>query len=226
LIRANWDRGVSSIANIISRCCSCGDLYTADAANWKIRRNRMVCLACAEELEESIEEEAVIDNMEEFLNERDLKTQNFDYLSIYEKQLIVGELSEKYVYEYERRKLKGTKYFGAIDASKAKDTQNGYDILSYTATGEEIRIEVKGTCNRDFKEFYISRNEVNCAKKFLQENQKYHIYCVSNILSDDLAEIKLGCIRNLFDEKNCEMTIENWKVNVKKPEINLSDIYI
>ncbi|MCT4632900.1 MAG: DUF3883 domain-containing protein [Firmicutes bacterium] len=197
------------------KCCNCGDSYTADSSNWKVKKNRIVCLYCAENLYEPINEENIIDDMESFLNDRELKTKNYDYLSIYEKKLIVGELSEKFVYEYERQKLKGTKYYELVDPSKAKNPQNGYDILSYNSDGEKIRIEVKGTISKDIKEFYISQNEVKCAKKFLNDNQKYYIYCVSNIFANNLSEIKLGCIKNLFDKNNYYLTVENWRVNIK-----------
>lgn len=69
---------------------------------------------------------------------------------------LIGDIGEKYVYEREVRKLIAVNredLAECVNADIAKDHNNGYDILSYTETGEELHIEVlEATMRKLFKQ--------------------------------------------------------------------------
>lgn len=114
---------------------------------------------------------------------------------------IVGFLGEKYILEYERKKLSklGIKNEVVLISSTNEDT--GYDILSYDENGNKILIEVKSTSASKESEngFWLSQNEYK--KGFDHINWKiYRVYEVDTtphhiVLGNIVNETKPGwCI--------------------------------
>ena len=113
---------------------------------------------------------------------------NFDEWNKYMK--LIGDLGEKYVYEREVRKLieaKREDLAECVNADIAKDNTNGYDILSYTEKGEELRIEVKATPGTLDTPFYISKNEWDKANEFREQGKLYELHRVYNVGKDSIA---------------------------------------
>ena len=93
----------------------------------------------------------------------------------------LGRCGEKWVMECERRKL--------TDAGKTELAERvlwvsrdlgdgyGYDIASFTRSGEPIIIEVKTTNGASTRPFYISEAELKVADK---EGERYRLYRVFN----------------------------------------------
>lgn len=103
---------------------------------------------------------------------------------------LIGDLGEKYVYEREIKKLLDADkpdLAELVDADKAKDHNNGYDILSYTVDGEELHIEVKSTPGPVDTPFYISQNELNKAGTFTDKSGLYEIHRVYNVGKDNIS---------------------------------------
>ena len=123
----------------------------------------------------------------------------------------IGKLGEAFVYEYECKKLIGTKYINMIDEKKALDYKNGYDILSYTREGDPLHIEVKCTVGTDHI-FYLSNNELKTAKRMKAEGLTYVVYFVQGIMSNSPSITKIEDVSN-----NNEYVFEemNWKVSKK-----------
>lgn len=84
-----------------------------------------------------------------------------DYAQLEELRKRIGDIGEQYVFEREKARLQkaNSKYADFVDATPAKDPQNGYDILSYTEDGVPIHIEVKSTLGDLYTPFYITANE-------------------------------------------------------------------
>lgn len=103
---------------------------------------------------------------------------------------LIGDLGEKYVYEREVKKLIAAKredLAECVNADIAKDHNNGYDILSYTETGEELHIEVKSTPGTLDIPFYISKNEWDRAMEFKEQGKLYELHRVYNVGKDNIA---------------------------------------
>ncbi len=52
----------------------------------------------------------------------------------------------------------------------------GYDVRSYTETGEQMNIEVKTTCSDENTAFYISSNEVACSGRDAEIFYLYRLF--------------------------------------------------
>lgn len=104
---------------------------------------------------------------------------------------MIGELGEKYVYEHERKRLFeiNSDYADMVDSTPANDSQNGFDILSYTETGNKKFIEVKTTTNTENVPFYMSAHELATAKKLWQSGANYQIHRIYNIMDEDDSKI-------------------------------------
>ncbi len=131
-----------------------------------------------------------------------------DFLKLHELQIQIGKLGEAFVYEYECEKLKNIEYKDSIDATKALDPKNGYDILSYTEEGIPLHIEVKATSGKE-DTFYISSNEYKVAKSMREKNLKYVVYFVKEIMSNNPVMTKIWDITNNNDYKFVETS---WQV--------------
>ena len=90
-----------------------------------------------------------------------------------------GDLGEQFVLELERKRLAGTPYANLVNANYSEDLQAGFDILSFTESGQPIHIEVKSTrrCNID-EPFFMSLNEKRFAEHCRDKGLDYRLYRV------------------------------------------------
>jgi hypothetical protein len=86
----------------------------------------------------------------------------------------------------------------------------GYDILSYTTTGDIKYIEVKTTTSGDDSSFYMSSNEVSFAN---QHRINYYLYRVYNF--DQLHNTGKFFVINGNDLKDYRLTPINYRVDLK-----------
>lgn len=102
-----------------------------------------------------------------------------------EKQRInkrIGDLGEELVFEYEREKLKRLSITKEpLYVAHTDDTQ-GFDILSFDQSEEEIYIEVKTTTKSHEAEFFITATEL---KKSIEVGEKYRLYRVYDFNEED-----------------------------------------
>jgi hypothetical protein len=95
----------------------------------------------------------------------------------------IGELGEQYIFEKELNHLISQ---GKINQNKEvihvslKNDSEGYDIVSFTDTGERKYIEVKTTTGNEFEPFYLSNSEMEAMKRL----NNYWIYRVYNFNVD------------------------------------------
>lgn len=191
-------------------CPICGEQYFSFGENWKLVNGKIVCSLCAERLIEKDVKKNVIsewDAKDIELITADEKEKITHYVSSYDKLKdklkipcdfdewnkyikLIGDLGEKYVYEREVRKLieaKREDLAECVNADIAKDHNNGYDILSYTETGEELHIEVKATPGSLDTPFYISKKEWDRANEFKEQGKLYELHRVYNVGKDNIA---------------------------------------
>ncbi len=92
-----------------------------------------------------------------------------------------GNEGERWVYEWERQKLAGTKYYRMVDLSPSENIKAGYDIRSCDPDGVPIFIEVKTTADEMEKEFYMSSFERRKAIEFLEKGLRYEVHRVFHL---------------------------------------------
>jgi len=204
-------------------CPVCGEQYLSFGENWKTINGKIVCSVCAEHLRENDVKKNIIselDTEEIELISIDEKEKISHSISSYDKlkkklkapcdfetwnkyMKLIGDLGEKYVYEREIKKLLDADkpdLAELVDADKAMDHNNGYDILSYTVDGEELHIEVKSTPGPLDTSFYISQNELNKAKLFTDKGGLYEIHRVYNVGKDNISVKVYTDINSLVKE--------------------------
>jgi len=100
-----------------------------------------------------------------------------DYLKRESENRSLGAAGEQFVLSYERARLvaAGQERLAARieHVSEVRGDGDGFDILSYEASGEERLIEVKTTKYGAQTPFFVSRNEVQVSE---QEAHQYHLY--------------------------------------------------
>ena len=106
-----------------------------------------------------------------------------NYIELEKRRQEIGEKGEQYVYEQEvfRLKKSGSEYANKVSRKPSKDPKNGYDIDSFTETGEKIYIEVKSTAGSVDEPFYMTANEREKAKQIKENGGIYQIHRVYNI---------------------------------------------
>lgn len=143
-----------------------------------------------------------LDNFKESENE-------VDYLEIHRKQMEVGDLAEKIVYESEINFLKQdfphlAKEVRIVSSNPAI----GCDIVSFEIDGTQKQIEVKAiSLDKNKKSFIITRNELLKSKTF----KNYYVYCVSDLYSEN-PEIRRIKKPNFEDSETFLMEPINFKI--------------
>jgi hypothetical protein len=128
-----------------------------------------------------------------------------------EKQQIYGEEAEKFVMEFEKKRL-GDKQ---IDWVAQYIVNEGYDIASYNEENDEEYnrfIEVK-SYDGITPYFFWSRNEFNVAK---QKSEKYWVYLVNRteMNNEDYEPImKQNPIESILNNENWNEQIEKYKIS-------------
>lgn len=129
-----------------------------------------------------------------------------ELLKMQEKQRTLGEIAEKFVMQYEQKRISSLdKVFWIAPI----DTGRGYDILSYEDSNcmNERFIEVKSHTNEKKIGFYWSENEIKIAK---ENPEQYCIYLVDRSKIESpiyKPEIIKDPYRVFFTENN------NWNKN-------------
>lgn len=214
------------------RCSLCGESYLNNASNWVSINNKLVCLKCAEKLKKNfnyeineiknieiktdkIENNIAISSIIYTFDELRSKFFNkkIDYLKLHEFQIEMGKLGEAYVYDFEREKLKKTKYLELVDNTPAKDGSNGFDILSYDLEGNKLYIEVKTEAGLNDNDFYMSENEINTGKELIRNGEKYIVYRVHNVLAENKKDIKIEIVEDIFNNSEYNFKECLWKVS-------------
>ena len=105
------------------------------------------------------------------------------YIELEKRRQEIGEKGEQFVYEQEVSRLKkvGSEYVNKVSRNPSKDPKNGYDIDSFTETGQKIYIEVKSTMGSVEEPFYMTANEREKARQIKENGGIYQIHRVYNI---------------------------------------------
>lgn len=128
-----------------------------------------------------------------------------------------GIIAEDFVLQKERERLINGGQRQLAKLVKKISDQNvaaGYDISSFNGIGSSFIpdrfIEVKGTSNNNLT-FYISKNEVEIAKKLQNE---YWIYCVLNVTNSKArrTEIINNPYKIIFKEKKLTAEPVLWRI--------------
>ena len=112
---------------------------------------------------------------------------------------------ERWVFEYEKEKLIGTKYAKKVVHVSKDEPFAGYDIRSYTREGEKMLIEVK-TSERNLDTMLgITQHELEMSKKW---GNRYYLYRLYDY-KDSGKDVKLMIIRGDLS-RLCENPIKYW----------------
>lgn len=105
-----------------------------------------------------------------------------NYIELEKRRQEVGEKGEQFVYDREVSRLKeaGSLYANKVSRKPSKDPKNGYDIDSFTETGDKIYIEVKSTTGDADEPFYMTANEREKAKQVVENGEVYQVHRVYN----------------------------------------------
>ncbi|MGM9532708.1 DUF3883 domain-containing protein, partial [Intestinibacter sp.] len=100
---------------------------------------------------------------------------------------------EELIFDYEKQRLLDNNKLDLaqnIELINQEDNDSGYDILSYDLEGNKIYIKVK-CLQESKKEFYLTGEEIEAAKKY---GDSYYIYKVNNVIGIPYIDI----IKNPF----------------------------
>ncbi|MGA3674095.1 DUF3883 domain-containing protein [Lysinibacillus agricola] len=215
----------TKVVNMMA-CSNCQESHSSILENWCAIEGKLVCKECGDSLKkiyayqelsnspiEIVDNYEVLESNEQDFNEKKSRViqRGVDFKRLHEVMEEIGRLGEEHVYNLEYRKLIDTPYANRIDKTIADIHSNGYDILSYEKDGTELHIEVKATTSNN-DEFYISQNELNTAERMLKNGEKYCVYFVKDILSDNPP---LKVIDNILDDVSYCKIAQNWKVEIK-----------
>lgn len=89
-----------------------------------------------------------------------------------------GTRGERWIYEKEIKKLQGSKYRNAVNPNYSNEPSAGFDILSFSADGQPIYIEVKSTKGHPGKTFQLSAAELALARRCYDSGACYEIHRV------------------------------------------------
>ena len=134
-----------------------------------------------------------------------------DYIEIEKKRQDIGEKGEKFVFEREKARLRsvGSRYVNHLSRKPARDPKNGYDIDSFTETGERIHIEVKSTVGDANEPFFMTANEREKAIQVIRNGGIYQVHRVYNVGKDEINVV----IYDDFSKFNFEEILYRVEVN-------------
>lgn len=130
------------------------------------------------------------------------------------RQQIYGEEAEKFVLEFEYKRLNKKK---KIDWVAEYIVNEGYDIASYDSEDDDNHnrfIEVK-SFNGETPYFFWSRNEISVAK---MRQEKYWLYLVNRreINKEDYTPIMEQNPHSILENKKWNKQIEKYKIELNK----------
>jgi hypothetical protein len=107
-----------------------------------------------------------------------------DYGLLQEENRRLGQIGEKLVVEYERRRLKAAGRADLADqvrwVSREDGDGLGYDVLSFDSIGGQRHIEVKSTSLDSDAPFYLTSAELAFAHSNLYSYALYRVYGITN----------------------------------------------
>ena len=124
-----------------------------------------------------------------------------------------GLLGEQYVLEHERRRLRAAGRGGLADTvewTSQVSVGEGYDIHSFEVDGTDRFIEVKSTLGSGMT-FEITNNEWRTATHL---RQRYFIYRVVNVRSDNPRHHELRDPVSMEEAKSIQRTADGWIITV------------
>lgn len=139
-------------------------------------------------------------------NSRVFKGKHINWRNINNSKKKLGDLGENFVYEFERNKVAN---FSKNDVdrvmhlSKIQGDGLGYDISSIDEDGNILKIEVKTTIGAEDSDFYISNNELEFLKMYM--NDGACIYRVFNFNPNTkTGDIKVITFHDLMKTYNLD----------------------
>ena len=124
----------------------------------------------------------------------------------------LGEAGEKWVLDFEKRRLKnigrGDLTDKVIWASKDIGDGLGYDIISYDKDGNKLFIEVKTTCLGKYSVFYLTEREIKTAAELGNDYLIYRVF-------DFDKETKIYKIENNIQEE-LNLIPNTYRATIKK----------
>lgn len=138
-----------------------------------------------------------------------------DFESINKKNKQYGDVGERIVVDYEINKLitaGRSDLANKVDhISVTKGDVTGYDVLSYSKSGDQIFIEVKTTPYTNIDGFYLSKNEKEVA---LEKGENYFIYRIYD-LNIKKGSAKIHIFDNPTRTNEFEFQERNWLLKLK-----------
>lgn len=146
-------------------------------------------------------DQAKVDDFVVKQSEPNLKGRFTNYELQQRKNSAIGISGEKFVLEYERKKMEVN---GVENISKklehtsiTKGDGLGYDLKSIDENGNTVYIEVKTTTGNWKNPFYLTRNELICSQKEAKKYRLYRLYDFDaskrtgkiKIISGDLSKL-------------------------------------
>lgn len=110
--------------------------------------------------------------------------------SAQKKKDFAGELGEKLIVAREKERLRGTAWENLVTDSFADDERAGFDIYTFTDTGEPLFIEVKSSTGNE-KTFFISPGEVAFAQYCAEKGCHYQLIRVYNVLCKEKRSFRV-----------------------------------
>lgn len=92
---------------------------------------------------------------------------------------LLGREGEEFVFQMEKKKLRKMSPVLSklvLPYYKMKGSYPGFDILSFSADGRPVYIEVKTSVQDDHIGFYLTKNEYEAAEKIVSKGYPYLIY--------------------------------------------------
>lgn len=122
-----------------------------------------------------------------------------NYLEIEARNRLLGQLGEEFTIRFESERLWRAgfkKLANRIEhVSKTRGDGDGYDILSFEASGRERLIEVKTTTFGEYTPFFVTRNEVDVSN---ERADQYYIYRLFDFREDPKLFLVPGDITSSF----------------------------
>lgn len=98
-----------------------------------------------------------------------------------------GDIGEELVARLEQTRLAGTGYESRVSIKPAKNSKNGYDVISATEDGRPKYIEVKTTTSPDPDEpFHMTDAEYRKLKDFFLAGAVYELYRVYDLNTETM----------------------------------------
>ena len=149
-------------------------------------------------------------------NNEHLSASNELQIAKHKSRICIGNYGEAIALEYEicRHIEVDSPYLQYIDPSAAQKPKNGCDIFSRTLDGHVLLIEVKASRGGLESKFFLTRPEVNRAKRAEKLGEEYLIYRVIYVNDDAKREIVVLTLEEI--QKQYLRTAEAYSYKLRK----------